>query len=87
MSESLDGSLEGSSDKSFEEDGGHFNRNKDIQGAFEDSAEIQRGPQAILESPVDMGFVFDVENPSSGTTLLLEYVFLVWEYFAFFDYF
>ncbi|XP_023656396.1 transport and Golgi organization protein 1 homolog isoform X2 [Paramormyrops kingsleyae] len=67
VSEALDGSLDSSSEKSFEEDGGHFNKNKDIQGAFEDSAEIQRGPQAILESPVDMGFGLDVESPSSGS--------------------
>ncbi|KAL4630547.1 melanoma inhibitory activity protein 3 isoform X1 [Arapaima gigas] len=55
------------SERSFEEDGGHFNKNKDIQGTFEDSEDIQRSPQAILENTLDMGFGFEVESPSSGT--------------------
>ncbi|KAF4099930.1 hypothetical protein G5714_020056 [Onychostoma macrolepis] len=53
-------------DVGLEEDGGHFNRNKDAQIGFEDPEEIQKGPHAILENPVDMGFHFEVD-PSSGS--------------------
>ncbi|XP_076844196.1 uncharacterized protein mia3 isoform X3 [Brachyhypopomus gauderio] len=55
-----------SQDMSLEEDGGHFNKNKDIQSGFKDTEEIQRGPQAILENPVDMAFGFEMQ-PSSGS--------------------
>uniref|UniRef100_A0A8D0CM82 MIA SH3 domain ER export factor 3 n=1 Tax=Scleropages formosus TaxID=113540 RepID=A0A8D0CM82_SCLFO len=54
-------------ERNFEEDGGHFNKNKDIQGTFKESEDIQRSPQAILENPLDMGFGFEVENPSTGS--------------------
>lgn len=54
-------------DVGLEEDGGHFNRNKDAQIGFEDPEEIQKGPHAILENPVDMGFHFEVD-PSSGVS-------------------
>lgn len=51
------------------EDGGHFNKNEDIQAAFQDTSEIQRGPQAILENPSDiLGFEID---PSSGWCFFL----------------
>uniref|UniRef100_A0A8C2C9U8 Transport and Golgi organization protein 1 homolog n=1 Tax=Cyprinus carpio TaxID=7962 RepID=A0A8C2C9U8_CYPCA len=53
-------------DVGLEEDGGHFNRNKDAQTGFEDTEEIQKGPRAILENPVDIGFPFEVD-PSSGS--------------------
>ncbi|XP_043076155.1 LOW QUALITY PROTEIN: transport and Golgi organization protein 1 homolog [Puntigrus tetrazona] len=53
-------------DVGLEEDGGHFNRNKDAQIGFEDPEEIQKGPHAILENPVDIGFHFEVD-PSSGS--------------------
>ncbi|XP_016362361.1 melanoma inhibitory activity protein 3-like isoform X3 [Sinocyclocheilus anshuiensis] len=53
-------------DVGLEEDGGHFNRNKDAQIGFEDTEEIQKGPHAILENPVDIGFHFEVD-PSSGS--------------------
>ncbi|KAL1254182.1 hypothetical protein QQF64_016411 [Cirrhinus molitorella] len=53
-------------DVGLEEDGGHFNRNKDAQIGFEDAEEIQKGPHAILEKPVDIGFHFEVD-PSSGS--------------------
>lgn len=57
-----------SQDVSPGDDGGHFNKNEDIQAAFQDTAEIQRGPQAILESPLDiLGFEID---PSSGWWVL-----------------
>lgn len=49
-------------DLDLEEDGGHFNKNKDAQMDFEDAEEIQKGPHAILEKP---GFHFEVD-PSSG---------------------
>ncbi len=54
-------------DVGLEEDGGHFNRNKDAQIGFEDPEEIQKGSRAILENPVDMGFHFDVD-PYSGVS-------------------
>ncbi|XP_065112570.1 uncharacterized protein mia3 isoform X2 [Paramisgurnus dabryanus] len=47
----------------LEEDGGHFNKNKDAQIGFEDAEEIQKGPHAILEKP---GFHFEVD-PSSDS--------------------
>ncbi|XP_056301572.1 transport and Golgi organization protein 1 homolog isoform X2 [Danio aesculapii] len=53
-------------DVDLEEDGGHFNRNKDAQIAFEDAEEIQKGPHAILEKPVDIGFHFEMDQ-SSGS--------------------
>ncbi|XP_067274331.1 transport and Golgi organization protein 1 homolog isoform X2 [Pseudorasbora parva] len=55
-----------SKDAGLEEDGGHFNRNKDAQIGFEDAEEIQKGPHAILEKPVDIGFHFEMD-PSSGS--------------------
>uniref|UniRef100_A0A8C2GGB4 Transport and Golgi organization protein 1 homolog n=1 Tax=Cyprinus carpio TaxID=7962 RepID=A0A8C2GGB4_CYPCA len=58
--------LSHSKDVGLEEDGGHFNRNKDAQIGFEDAEEIQKGPHAILENPVDIGFHFEVD-PSSGS--------------------
>ncbi|XP_073712555.1 transport and Golgi organization protein 1 homolog isoform X8 [Misgurnus anguillicaudatus] len=50
-------------DLDLEEDGGHFNKNKDAQIGFEEAEEIQIGPHAILEKP---GFHFEVE-PSSDS--------------------
>ncbi|XP_031438116.1 transport and Golgi organization protein 1 homolog isoform X2 [Clupea harengus] len=51
------------SDLDIEEDGGH--RNKDSQASPKEPEEIQRGPQPILENPLDVGFGFEVEHPSS----------------------
>ncbi|XP_028980771.2 transport and Golgi organization protein 1 homolog isoform X3 [Esox lucius] len=51
-------------DMGFEEDVGHFNRNKDNQPSFKTPEEIQRGPQPILENTLDVGLV-DMENPSA----------------------
>lgn len=49
------------------EDAGHFNKNEDNQAALQDTTDIQRGPQAILENPLDvLGFEID---PSSGWCL------------------
>ncbi|XP_077075596.1 uncharacterized protein mia3 isoform X2 [Siphateles boraxobius] len=58
--------LSHSKDAGLEEDGGHFNRNKDAQIGFEDAEEIQKGPSSILEKPVDIGFHFEMD-PSSGS--------------------
>ncbi|XP_036405434.1 transport and Golgi organization protein 1 homolog isoform X2 [Megalops cyprinoides] len=54
-------------DMGLEEDGGHFNKNKENQKIFKDSEEIQKRPQAILENQLDVGFGFGVEHPSSGS--------------------
>ncbi|XP_050994151.1 transport and Golgi organization protein 1 homolog isoform X2 [Labeo rohita] len=62
----LNEDLSHTKDVGLEEDGGHFNRNKDAQIGFEDAEEIQKGPHAILENPVDIGFHFEVD-PSSGS--------------------
>ncbi|KAJ8391544.1 hypothetical protein AAFF_G00088660 [Aldrovandia affinis] len=66
LDSTLDSSLH-APDRGFEEDVGHFNKNKENQGIFKDPEEIQKGPQAILENTLDMGFGFDVEQPSSGS--------------------
>ncbi|XP_049335997.1 transport and Golgi organization protein 1 homolog isoform X1 [Astyanax mexicanus] len=55
-----------SPDMGLGEDGGHFNKNKDIQLAFEGTEEVQRGPQAIQENPLDITFGFEMEQ-SSGS--------------------
>lgn len=57
--------LSPSQDTGLEEDGGHFNRNKDAQMGFEDTEEIQKGLHAILENPLDIGLHFEMD-PSSG---------------------
>lgn len=58
--------LPNSPDLGIEEDGGH--RNKDSQANPQEPEDIQRGPQAILENPLDVGFgvPWEVERPSSG---------------------
>ncbi|MBN3315989.1 TGO1 protein, partial [Atractosteus spatula] len=53
------------SDIGVEEDGGHFNRNKDSH-FMEDVEEIQKGPQTTLENTLDIGLGIDVEHSSSG---------------------
>uniref|UniRef100_W5NI20 Transport and Golgi organization protein 1 homolog n=1 Tax=Lepisosteus oculatus TaxID=7918 RepID=W5NI20_LEPOC len=53
------------SDIGVEEDGGHFNRNKDSH-FMEDVEEIQKGPPTTLENTLDIGLGIDVEHPSSG---------------------
>lgn len=53
-------------DISVEEDGGHFNRNKDNQPSFSASDEMQKVPQATLENPLDMGLGVEVEHSPSG---------------------
>ncbi|KAF5900140.1 transport and Golgi organization protein 1 isoform X1, partial [Clarias magur] len=52
-------------DESNSKDAGHFNKNEDVQAAFQDTAEIQRGPQAILDNPLDiLGFEIDPSSDS-----------------------
>ncbi|KAI7799686.1 transport and Golgi organization protein 1 homolog isoform X2 [Triplophysa rosa] len=58
--------LSPSQDMGLEEDGGHFNRNKDAQMGFEDTEDIQKGPHAILDNPLDIGLRFEMD-PSSGS--------------------
>lgn len=48
-------------DISVEEDGGHFNKNKDKQ-----PGEMQKVPQATLENPLDLGIGVEVVNSPSG---------------------
>ncbi|XP_070781825.1 transport and Golgi organization protein 1 homolog [Enoplosus armatus] len=54
-------------DVSVEEDGGHFNKNKDNQPSFSASDEMQKVPQATLENPLDMGLGVEVEHSPSGS--------------------
>ncbi|XP_071323811.1 transport and Golgi organization protein 1 homolog isoform X1 [Trachinotus anak] len=61
-------------DVSVEEDGGHFNKNKDNQPGFSASNEMQKVPQATLENPIDMGLGVEVENSPSGSLDPLERV-------------
>ncbi|XP_037101429.1 transport and Golgi organization protein 1 homolog isoform X2 [Syngnathus acus] len=48
------------------EDGGHFNKNKENQPSFSVSEEMQKFPQAALESPLDKG-LGEVEHAPSGS--------------------
>ncbi|XP_042359869.1 transport and Golgi organization protein 1 homolog, partial [Plectropomus leopardus] len=59
--------VHGGADISVEEDGGHFNKNKDNQPSFSASNEIQKVPQTTLENPLDMGLGVEVEHSSSGS--------------------
>lgn len=58
--------LHSGADVSVEEDGGHFNKNKDNQPSFSASDEMQKVPQATLENPLDMGLGVKVEHSPSG---------------------
>ena len=49
----------------IDEDGGHFNRNKDNQLNFKDAEEMQV-PQRILDHAFDIGLGVETEQPSSG---------------------
>lgn len=51
---------------SVEEDGGHFNKNQDNQPSFGASQDMQKVPQATLESPLDRGLGVDVQHSHSG---------------------
>ncbi|XP_056260559.1 transport and Golgi organization protein 1 homolog isoform X4 [Seriola aureovittata] len=59
-------------DVSVEEDGGHFNKNKDNLPGFSASNEMQKVPQATLENPLDMGLGVEVEHSPSGSLDPLE---------------
>ncbi|XP_063757527.1 transport and Golgi organization protein 1 homolog isoform X1 [Eleginops maclovinus] len=52
---------------SVEEDGGHFNKNKDNQPSFSASDELPKVPQATLENPLDMGLSVEVEHSPSAS--------------------
>ncbi|XP_028997454.1 transport and Golgi organization protein 1 homolog isoform X2 [Betta splendens] len=54
-------------DISVEEDGGHFNKNKDNQPGFSEPDEMQKIPQDTLENPLDLGLGVKVENSPSGS--------------------
>ncbi|XP_072218964.1 transport and Golgi organization protein 1 homolog isoform X3 [Leuresthes tenuis] len=54
-------------DVSVEEDGGHFNKNKDDQPSFAAPDEPQKLPQAALENPSDKGLITEVEDASLGS--------------------
>ncbi|XP_035764322.1 transport and Golgi organization protein 1 homolog isoform X2 [Neolamprologus brichardi] len=54
-------------DVSMEEDGGHFNKNKDNPLSFSTSDEMQKVPQATLENAFDMGLGVEVEHSPSGS--------------------
>ncbi|XP_047429204.1 transport and Golgi organization protein 1 homolog isoform X2 [Mugil cephalus] len=60
-------------DVSVEEDGGHFNKNKDDQPSFSASDEMPKVPQATLENPLDMG-LGEVEHLPSGSMDTMEQV-------------
>ncbi|XP_056149992.1 transport and Golgi organization protein 1 homolog isoform X2 [Lampris incognitus] len=55
----------GGADFSVEEDGGHFNKNKDNQPSFSTTEDMQKTPQPILENTFDMGLGVEVEHSSS----------------------
>ncbi|KAM7395201.1 hypothetical protein PAMA_006793 [Pampus argenteus] len=59
-------------DVGVEEDGGHFNRNKDNQPSFSASDEMQKVPQATLENPLDMGLGAEVEHSPSESLDTIE---------------
>ncbi|CAG5927905.1 unnamed protein product [Menidia menidia] len=61
-------------DVSVEEDSGHFNRNKDNQPNFATSDEMQKLPQATLESPSDTGLAAELEPSSLGSLGSMEQV-------------
>ncbi|XP_077366657.1 transport and Golgi organization protein 1 homolog isoform X2 [Festucalex cinctus] len=53
-------------DISVDEDGGHFNKNKESQPSFSVADEMQKFPHATLESPLEKG-LGEVEHSSSGS--------------------
>ncbi|KAM6991732.1 transport and Golgi organization protein 1 homolog [Tautogolabrus adspersus] len=55
-------------DVNMQEDGGHFNKNKDNLPSFSATEEMQRVPQDTLENPLDMGLGVEVEHSSSGSS-------------------
>ncbi|XP_061126658.1 transport and Golgi organization protein 1 homolog isoform X2 [Syngnathus typhle] len=58
-------------DMSVGEDGGHLNKNKENQPSFSMSEEMQKFPQAALESPLDNG-LGEVEHAPSGSLESIE---------------
>ncbi|XP_053300571.1 transport and Golgi organization protein 1 homolog isoform X1 [Pleuronectes platessa] len=54
-------------DVSVEEDGGHSNKNKDNQPGFSSSEDMQKVPEATLETPLDVGVGVEVEPSPPGS--------------------
>ncbi|XP_060946950.1 transport and Golgi organization protein 1 homolog isoform X2 [Limanda limanda] len=52
---------------SVEEEGGHFNKNKDNQPGFISSDDMQKVPEAALENPLDVGVGVEVEPSPAGS--------------------
>ncbi|KAG8011441.1 Transport and Golgi organization protein 1-like protein [Nibea albiflora] len=59
--------VHGGPDVSVEEDGGHFNKNKEGQPGFGASEEMAKIPQATLEKSLDVGLVVEVDHSQSGS--------------------
>ncbi|XP_049915055.1 transport and Golgi organization protein 1 homolog isoform X2 [Epinephelus moara] len=72
--EQIVGDVHSRPDINVEEDGGHFNKNKDNQPSFSASDEMQKVPQATLENPLDMGLGVEVEHSPSGSLDSMESV-------------
>ncbi|XP_051953927.1 transport and Golgi organization protein 1 homolog isoform X2 [Xyrauchen texanus] len=66
LNSELNQDLSHSEETGLEEDGGHFNRNKDAQIGFKDAEEVQKAPRAILENPVDIGLHFETDQSSAS---------------------
>ncbi|CAN9507811.1 unnamed protein product [Ophioblennius macclurei] len=59
-------------DINVEEDGGHFNKNKEDQPPFSTSDEMQKVPQDSLENPLDMSLGVEVDQSTSGVVDSME---------------
>lgn len=68
-------------DITVEEDGGHFNKNKDNQPSFSASEEMHKGSQATLEAPLDMGLDVEVERSPPGWYSKQNRFVLFWVFF------
>nr|XP_046230060.1 transport and Golgi organization protein 1 homolog isoform X2 [Scatophagus argus] len=64
--------VNGQPDINVEEDGGHFNKNKDNQPSFSASEEMPKVPQATLENPLDMGLGVEAEHSPAGPVDVME---------------
>lgn len=53
-------------DITVEEDGGHFNKNKDNQPSFTTPEEMPEAPQATLENHLDVGLDPEIKHSPSG---------------------
>lgn len=57
-------------DITVEEDGGHFNKNKDNQPRFTTTEELPEAPQATLENHLDVGLNTEIKHSPSGWYLV-----------------